>query len=95
MTLGSLWDYYGDEGNDSPIDNNDDGNKINSNKTITSKSFKVKTKTNKKIGSLPDNNILNAEVVVLLKYLSNFWEFLDLPLINCEIELDLKWTKNV
>ena len=28
-----------------------------------------------------------------LKYLMNFWRFLDLPLINCEIELDLSWSK--
>ena len=25
--------------------------------------------------------------------MSNFWRFLDLPLINCEIELDLSWSK--
>ena len=37
---------------------------------------------------------LNTEVVVPLKYLSNFWMSLDLLLIDCEIELDLKWTKN-
>ena len=24
---------------------------------------------------------------------SNFWRSLDLPLINCEIELDLSWSK--
>ena len=42
---------------------------------------------------MPNNNVLDAEVVVPLKYVSNFWEFLDLPMINCEIELDLKWTK--
>ena len=30
----------------------------------------------------------------LLKHLSNFWRSLDLPLINCEIELDLSWTKD-
>ena len=41
-----------------------------------------------------DINILRAEVVVSLKYLSNFWRSLNFPLINCEIELDLKWTKN-
>ena len=47
------------------------------------------------IGSTPnDNNILDVEVVVPLKYLSNFWRSLDLLLINCEIELDLRWTKN-
>ena len=42
-----------------------------------------------------NNNILDAEVVVPLKYLSNFWRSLDLPLISCEIELDLSWSKNV
>ena len=41
-----------------------------------------------------NNNILDAEVAVLLKYLNNFWRSLDLPLVNCEIELDLGWTKN-
>ena len=38
-------------------------------------------------------NRLNTEVVVPLKYLSNFWKSLDLPLINCEIELDLSWSR--
>ena len=68
---------------------NDDANKnvnnrINSNKTVTSKSFEYKTKS---IGTTPDdNNTLDTEVVVPLKYLSNFWRSLDLRLINCEIE---------
>ena len=35
-----------------------------------------------------------VEVTIPLKYLSNFWRFLDLPLINCERELDLSWTKD-
>ena len=30
----------------------------------------------------------------MLKLLSDFCTFLDLPLINCEIELDLTWTKD-
>ena len=60
---------------------------MNDNKTIISKSFEYKTKL---IGSTPDDsNIIAAEVFVSLKYLSNFWRFLDLPLINCELELDL------
>ena len=45
--------------------------KINSNKTATSKSFEHKTKL---IRSTPNNNSrLNAEVIALSKYLSNFW----------------------
>ena len=44
--------------------------------------------------STPENaNRLNAEVVVSLKYLSNFWRSLDLPLTDCEIELDLSWPR--
>ena len=50
---------------------------------------------NKKLkGNAPNgNNILNGEDVVLLRYLSNFWRFLDLSLINCEIELHLSCSK--
>ena len=40
-----------------------------------------------------DNHILDAENVIPLKYLSNFWRSLDLPLNNYEIELDLSWSK--
>ena len=29
-----------------------------------------------------------------LKYLSNFWRKLDIPLINCEINLILRWSEN-
>ena len=89
MTSGRLWNYYRDEINDSAIENNYDGNTINNNKTITSKSFEYKTK----IGRTPDNNILNPEFVVPLKYLSNFWRFLYLPIIICEAELDLSRSK--
>ena len=40
---------------------------------------------------MPDSNI---EFTISLEYLSNFWRFHDLPLINWEIELDLRWTKD-
>ena len=36
-------------------------------------------------------NTLDIEVVAPLKYMSNFWRFLDLLFINGEIELDLSW----
>ena len=68
MTSGSLWNYYSDEIND---DANENANyKINNSKTIMSKDFEYKTKIT---GSMPNiNNILDAEVVVTFKYLSNF-----------------------
>ena len=36
-----------------------------------------------------DSNKLDREVVAPLKYLSNFSRYLDLPLINCEVESNL------
>ena len=32
--------------------------------------------------------------MIPLKYLSNFWRTLEMPLINCEIELILTWSRN-
>ena len=40
------------------------------------------------------NGILeNTSIAVPLKHLSNFWRSLEMPLINCKVELRLKWTK--
>ena len=91
MISGSLWNYN-DEVNGSAKKSDDNDNMINNKKTTTSKFFEYKTKIIESITN--NNNILNSEVVVLLKYLSNFWRSLDLLSINCEIELDLRWTKN-
>ena len=91
MTSESLWNYYRDKVKDNANENQAANNGINNDKTITSKPFEYKKKSK---GSIPnDNNTLNAEVVVPLRYLSNFWRFLDLPLINCEIQLDFLWSK--
>ena len=32
-----------------------------------------------------------VKIDVPLKYLSNFWRSLEMPLINCTVELSLKW----
>ena len=46
-------------------------------------------------GVTHDNLTKNdVKVVVPLKHLSNFWRQLDIPLINCEVELILTWFKN-
>ena len=36
-----------------------------------------------------------TEIVIPLKYLSNFWRSLNIPLINCEVEIILTWTKKL
>ena len=90
MTSGSLWNYYRDEMNYDGNENDANGNMAN-NKITTSKSFKYYTII---IRSLPNNgNVLNAEFVDPLKYLSKFWRFLDLPSTNCKIELDLSCSR--
>ena len=40
------------------------------------------------------NGILKiATIAMPLKYLSNFWISLEIPLINCKVEVKLRWTK--
>ena len=34
------------------------------------------------------------ELAIPLKYLGNFWRALNIPLISCEISLELTWNKN-
>ena len=36
----------------------------------------------------------DVKIVLPLKYLSNFWRSLNMPLINCEVELIFTWFKN-
>ena len=35
-----------------------------------------------------------VEIMVPLKCLSNFWRTIEMPLINCEINLILTWSQN-
>ena len=88
-TTGSLWNYYRDEPNSGL---GGDDNNINYS-IKDSKSFNYKTSITGKLG---DNNRTkeNVEIVVPLKYLSNFWRTLDMVLINCEVSLILTWSKN-
>ena len=47
----------------------------------------------KKTGQTNNNGkIDNVEIMVPLKYLSNFWRTLEMLLINCEVELILTWS---
>ena len=89
-TFGILWPYCKDEPALNPVDYNTmvDFNANN----VTTSSFKIKQKI---IGKTGGNGIKDVEIIVLLKYLSNFWRTLEMLLINCEINLDLNRSKNV
>ena len=55
-----------------------------------SESFKSKIKIT---GKTPDDdNVKDVEIMVPLKYLSNFWRTLEMSLINCEVNLILTWS---
>ena len=60
-------------------------------------SFKYKIKllgnVTEVAGDAAGVKILNVKVVVPLKYLSNFFRSLEMPLINCKIKLHLTWNK--
>ena len=38
-----------------------------------------------------DETKKEVKIAVPLKYLSNFWRSLEMPLINCKVELSLNW----
>ena len=49
-----------------------------------------------KLTDQTDNNDTKiVEIMLLLKYLNNFWTTLEMPLINWEITLDLNWHENI
>ena len=57
-----------------------------------SESFKSKVKIT---GKTPNNgNTKDVEINVPLKYLNNFWRTLEIPLITCEVNLILTWSKD-
>ena len=66
MISGSLWNYYEDEINDDANENVN--HRTKNNKTITSKYSKCKPKLIERTPA--DNNTLDVEVIVPLKYLS-------------------------
>ena len=43
-------------------------------------------------GRTGNDGTKNVEIMVPLKYLSNFWRTLEMPLINCEVNLILTWS---
>ena len=97
-TIGSCYNYYRDEFSDDADDNNFDNIKV-----VNSNTFKYK---NKIIGNTYDvdagvqdydvikNGTQEKELAIPLKYLGNFWIALNIPLISCEVFLELKWNKN-
>ena len=106
-TSGSFWNYYRDELTDDTNDNNNPNKNVISSKSfkyktsITGNTYNVP----RKIAGADGNPAYNpnydrnkrgrkeVEIAVPLKHLGNFWNSLNIPLINCEVSLALSWSE--
>ena len=79
-STGSLYQFKRDE----PPDDNADV--ANDTTRLVYKSKLIKGTDN--------NNVNNVKLVVPLKYVSNFFRSLEMPLVNCKIDLELIWHKD-
>ena len=86
-TSGSLWQYC----EDMPAVNKNNAIVYFTNDNLTdSFNFKVKM-----TGQTGNGGTKNVEIMAPIKYLSNFRRTLEMPLINCEVNLILTWSEIV
>ena len=108
-TIGSLYNHYrGELNNDANLHNFANNNVISSNSfqyknKIIGNTYNVHSTIVPAAGGARVANTnydannsgkKNVELAIPLKYLSNFWRALNIPLISCEVSLELKWNKN-
>ena len=79
---GSLWGFKRDDVVNNADVTNDDNDP----------SFKYKPNLSTDTEANGTKN--GIKIAVPLKYLSNFWRLLEMPVINCKVEVSLKWTEN-
>ena len=94
-TSGGLWQYCKEI---PAVDINNKRNIVDFNRANATDSFNFEAKiTGQTVADNNNGNIagrVNAKIMVPLKYLSSFWRTLEMPLINCEVELILNWSAN-
>ena len=107
-TVGPLYNYYTDELTNDQNDNFANINVINSNpfqykNKLLDNTYNVDSTRVPDDGGARENNpnynanlsgTSNVILAIPLKYLGNFWRALNIPLISCEVFLELKWNKN-
>ena len=108
-TIGSLYNYYRDELNDNANLNNVAKNNVVSSNSFQYKNKIIGNTYNVDSAIVPaaggarvgnpnydanNSGKKNVELAITLKYLGNFRRALDIPLISCEVSLELKWNKN-
>ena len=106
-TSGSLLNYYRDELTDETNNNNDPNKFVINSKffksktSITRSTYNIPWRITDADGN-PANNpnydqnkrgTKEVEIAVPLKHLGNFWNSLNIPLVNCEVSLTLSWSE--
>ena len=84
-----MWNYYRDEPSN-PLSFNSESFKYKT--SITGNTYNGRADEADYDGNKVGKN--KTEFVIPLKHLRNFWRSLNIPLINCEVELILTWSKN-
>ena len=85
-TSGRLWQYCKDI---PPVNNNNEIVDFTGDNLTNSFNFKAKI-----TGQTGNDGTKDVGIMVPLKYLSNFWRTLEMPLINCEVNLILTWSSS-
>ena len=108
-TIGSLYNYCRDELNDDADNYNFANNNVVSSNTFNCKNKIIGNTYNVDSTIVPagggarvanpdydanKSGKKSIELAIPLKYLGNFWRALNIPLISCEVSLELKWNKN-
>ena len=102
-----MWNYYRDELTDDTNDNNGPNKNVINSKSfkyktsITGSTYNVPRRITDDDGN-PANNpnydqnergMRKVEIAVPVKHLGNFWNSLNIPLINCEVSLASSWSE--
>ena len=107
-TSASLWNCYTDELTDDTNDNNSPNKNLINSKSFKYKASVAGSTYNvsRRMTGADVNPVNNpnydqnkrgtreVEIAVPLKHLGNFWNSLNIPLINCEVSLALSWSVN-
>ena len=107
-TSASLWNYYRDELTDETNDNSCPNKNVINSKSFKYKASITGSTYNfpRRIIGADGNPVNNpnydrnkkgtkeVEIAVSLKHLGNFWNSLNILLVNCEVSLALSWSAN-
>ena len=107
-TIGSLYNYYRDELNDDANPNNFANNSVVSSNSfqyktkIIGNTYNINSTILNSAGNARvanpnydanNSGKKNVELAIPLKHLGNFWRALNIPLLSCDVSLELKWNK--